>query len=496
MFPPSRVLVCLGWFGLVLAAGSGPLWAETPLRVGVAEVDITPPLGYPMAGYYHERLATGTKDPLKAKAMVWVQGDCQAALVICDLTGIAADFAVQVRQRAAEATGIPSAQIVVAATHSHTAPDYTRDLYAHLAGDTTVADRPRHAERLIEAAVAAIVQAHQNARPVVLEAGSAIQETPVSFNRRFVMRDGSVRTWMRADHPEVIRAAGPIDPEIGMVVVRAADGEQPLAVLSNFALHLDTVGGSLWSADYPYFIEQGVREALGADVISLFGLGCCGDINHVDPMRSDRNSTQWIGGQLAQTMRGALADLPRLARTDLRVRHEVVPVALETVDPQQAQQARQQLQAIRDGAKPAFFDQVTAYKHVVIDRLLRDSDQEGLAEPISFGLSHVWSGVGSHLPVEVTVITLGDQLAIVCLPGEVFVELGLAIKQASPFRTTLVVHLANSVETIYLPTQVAYAGGSYEVTNSTVQPGSGERLAQTAVRLLRDAASSLEPATP
>ena len=85
--------------------------------------------------------------------------------------------------------------------------------------------------------------------------------------------------------------------------------------------------------------------------------------------------------------------------------------------------------------------------------------------------------------------TLGRDVAIVCLPGEVFVELGLAIKQGSPFRTTLVIELSNSVETIYIPNRAAYAGGSYEVTNSAVQPGSGEMLVEAALSLLREAAT-------
>ncbi|MBC7856530.1 MAG: hypothetical protein IAF94_24125, partial [Pirellulaceae bacterium] len=99
-------------------------------------------------------------------------------------------------------------------------------------------------------------------------------------------------------------------------------------------------------------------------------------------------------------------------------------------------------------------------------------------------------GVGETIPVEVTVITLGSEVAIVCLPGEVFVELGLAIKQGSPFRTTLVLELSNCVETIYIPTRAAYAGGSYEVTNSATQPGSGEMLVETALTLLREAAAN------
>jgi hypothetical protein len=66
---------------------------ETPalLQVGLAEVDITPPLGFPMAGYYHERLAEGTIDPLKAKAIVFRDGDTAAALVACDLIGVMND---------------------------------------------------------------------------------------------------------------------------------------------------------------------------------------------------------------------------------------------------------------------------------------------------------------------------------------------------------------------------------------------------------------------
>jgi hypothetical protein len=87
-------------------------------------------------------------------------------------------------------------------------------------------------------------------------------------------------------------------------------------------------------------------------------------------------------------------------------------------------------------------------------------------------------------------------VAIVCLPGEVFVDLGLAIKRSSPFRTTFIVELSNCVETAYIPTRVAYAAGSYEVTNSLVQPGSGEMLAEAAVRLLRNAASAARSARP
>src|SRR4029077_15033819 len=119
--------------------------------------------------------------------------------------------------------------------------------------------RAAYIEKLISGPAEAIAQADAAARPALLEAGSAIQETPVSFNRRFVMRDGSVQTWMNHENPDVVRAAGPIDPEIGLLTIREENAE-PRGILSNFALHLDTVGGMKWSADYPYFIEQTLRQ--------------------------------------------------------------------------------------------------------------------------------------------------------------------------------------------------------------------------------------------
>ncbi|MFO1094994.1 MAG: hypothetical protein U0992_17055 [Planctomycetaceae bacterium] len=116
----------------VLTATS--LSAAEPLRVGFAQTDITPPNGFPMAGYYHERLAEGAIDPLLAKAIVFSGEHEQAALVVCDLIGISIDLSTHIRREASDRTGIPVANIVVAGTHSHTAPDYGRELYLVLAG--------------------------------------------------------------------------------------------------------------------------------------------------------------------------------------------------------------------------------------------------------------------------------------------------------------------------------------------------------------------------
>jgi neutral ceramidase len=95
---------------------------ELPLLVGLAEIDITPPVGYRMDGYFTERLATGQKDPLRAKALVFQQGATRAALVVCDLLGMPLSMSREVRALAAARTGIPAANIAIAATHTHTGP--------------------------------------------------------------------------------------------------------------------------------------------------------------------------------------------------------------------------------------------------------------------------------------------------------------------------------------------------------------------------------------
>lgn len=81
-------------------------------------------------------------------------------------------------------------------------------------------------------------------------------------------------------------------------------------------------------------------------------------------------------------------------------------------------------------------------------------------------------------------ISLGDDLAWVSLPGEIFVELGLSIKAASPFRTTILAELANG-SVGYIPTRVAYPQGNYEVVSARCAEGSGEKLVDVALKQLR-----------
>jgi sugar phosphate isomerase/epimerase len=438
------------------------------LEVGVAAVDITPPVGYRMSGYFRERLSEGVLNPLCAKALVLRQGPTLAAMVFCDIIGISPEVSKEARRRAEAETGIPADNILLAATHSHTGPLYFGALRNHfhkLALAKHGHDRCEETDYtalLTGRIVQAIQEAEHKLQPAQCEAG-VVEQQGLAFNRRFHMKNGSVRFNPGVRNPDIVRAAGPIDPDVGVVLFRGGEKGSAMAGLVNFALHLDTIGGAQYAADYPYYLEQSLRKALGEEFTLLFGTGTCGDINHIDVTRKERLKTETIGRTLGKTIAESLEELGAVDSPSLAVRHQVVHAPLQEFTPEEIAQAEADIHKV--GTRElSFLDQVKAYKTLAVK----------------------WRG-GPMLPLEVQVFRLSDEVAVVGLPGEVFVDLGLTIKAASPFRTTLVVELCQDAPG-YIPTKKAFAEGSYETVNSRIAPGGGELMADVAIRLLRELA--------
>jgi hypothetical protein len=266
-------------------------------------------------------------------------------------------------------------------------------------------------------------------------------------------------------NPEIVRPAGPIDPDVGIVLMKSTDGKQDRAALTVFPLHLDTVGGTEYSADYPFYLERELRQGLGSRFVSLFGNGTCGDINHIDvsnslPQKGHEEAAR-IGAALAETVRHAIPTLKTVETPKLAVRSATASVPIQQFTHDEIVQAKQDLFKVGT-SQLSFLDQVKATKIMQVQ--LRPA---------------------GTLALEVQVFRLSDDLAIVGLPGEVFVELGLAIKHGSPFARTLVIELCNDTPA-YIPTKKAFAEGSYETVNSQVQPGGGEAMVETALRLLNE----------
>jgi len=277
------------------------------------------------------------------------------------------------------------------------------------------------------------------------------------------MKDGPVRFNPGILNPNIVRVAGPIDPEVGIVLLRGASGGKARAAVVNFALHLDTVGGTKYAADYPFFLENALREKLSEDLVCLFGTGTCGDINHIDVTKRERLKTEHIGRTLGGTVAAAAPRLSAITKPALAVRRRIVEAPLQRYSDERIAWARESIKRVGTRKLP-FLKQVEAYKILALQ--LRG---------------------GETIPLETQVFRLAPEVAIVGLPGEVFVDLGLAIKRASPFATTLVVELCNDAPG-YIPTKKAFAEGSYETVNSRIAPGGGEMLVEAAAALLKELA--------
>ncbi len=447
-------------------------------HVGVATVDITPPRGYRMSGYFHERLNEGTHDPLFARALWLADGEFAAALVFCDLIGVSLGVSREVRRRAAALAGVPAANILIAATHSHTGPLYSGALRRHF-HDLATAKHGRDPHEavdypalLVDRLVDSILRARDLARAATL-AGGVGEVRRLSFNRRFRMKDGTVRFNPGKKNPRIVGPVGPIDPQCGVLVVRGSEGEGPCAALTMFALHLDTVGGAQYSADYPLWLGRSLEAEFGAGpetFVSMFGLAPCGDLNHIDvshdrPQRGQGEARR-IGAALAETAAAAIRSSRALVGR-FAAANRIIDAPMRQFTAEEIAWARRAIHQV--GTRElSFLEQVRAYNIVAV--AMRRDANAGHRD-------------ANSLPLEVQVFRLGDDAALVGLPGEAFVELSLAIRKRSPFGTTFVVELANDAPG-YLPTRRAFAEGSYETVNSRILPGGGERLVDAAVELL------------
>lgn len=437
------------------------------LTAGAATTDITPPPGCPMAGYYSARGAEGTHDPLQAKALVLEKDGVKAALVALDLISTTTGLVQETRELIEKETGIPGKHVMISATHSHTGPELA-DRRARIDVFGGKSDIAVDYRKGLPVKIAEAVKKADAARKPARASFATGKEEGLAFNRRFFMADGTVGWNPGKKNPRIVRPAGPTDPSVPVVLFETL-GEKPtpIATYVNFAMHLDTVGGMYYSADYPYTIAKSLAAVKGDGMVTLFTTGTCGDINHVNvksaaPQKGHGEAAR-IGTRLGAEVLRTYEKLQPAPDGRLRVTSEIVELPLPPVSAEDVADAKAVIAEIQAGKKrPPFLKQVQAFKAL-----------------------DVAARLGKPHALEVQVISLGDDLAWVSLPGEIFVELGLTIKAGSPFRQTMIAELANG-SIGYIPTRVAYPQGNYEVVSTRCGEGSGEMLVDSALKQLRE----------
>ena len=449
------------------------------LCAGAATTDITPEMGIQLAGDIgRHRPVEEVRERLHAHALVLEREGRRCCLLSLDLLGVTNAWAAAIRQRAHERFGLEPDAVMVHVTQNHSAPTighfFIRDEcdlfppeHPWLRGGDERYNRPA-----VDGILAAIGEASNRLQPVTAAAGRRM-DGRVAFNRRFVLRDGTVRTHPPACDPSILHCEGPTDPEVG-VMTFTDDGGRVVAALLHHTCHPTHGYPTRYViADWPGAWADGVRAELGGQCVPLVLNGCCGNVSPSDHLHpSQTRDHREMGRKLTASTVAALGQMSPLDASTLDWVSQVIPIPIRTLDPAQVGAARK---LIADHPEPMWRDESKTsvewdwvYAASVLD--LHESTQR---EPT--------------YPYEIQAVRIGDA-AVLALMGEPFVEAQLRIKLESPTAHTMVAHMCNGFVG-YVPTKRAFAGGGYETRTanwSRLVPDALEIIESEAIDLLRE----------
>lgn len=449
------------------------------LKVGFARANITPPPGCNVPGGHLPHAGTHVHDDLYATAMVVDNGDEMVALVGLDSLSVKRSTVQAGRRLAHKLCGIKPENIMVGASHTH-------------CGGPTCDALGSRAEKWYCDFVgkqigAAVSEANRLKVPATIAIGRGHEDT-VAFNRRFVMANGCETTHPGKMNPDIRQIAGPIDPEVGVLAVFEAPAEplvegtahpthRLLGCLVNYTLHGTLgVGGTGYSADWPYYLREAISGVYGDDVLTVFLNGACGDVTQVDnqsprPSEFGEAFGRYVGHTVAAEAIKVIEKLSvegeKYADVRLGSTSELMAIPMRPVTAEVLAQAKKYLKA---------HPNERSGDYVGADDIVR------LAE---------WLKTEPEVPSEVQAIRIGP-LGLVSNPAEYFCCFGLDIKKRSPFAQTMVVELANGCIG-YVPDEKALGpkGGGYEprhACSSKLVPEAGKMIAKKSVQLLKQLA--------
>jgi neutral ceramidase len=426
----TRLLVATSvtLFGLTMAQPS----ESAELKAAVAKVEITPPLGTLMWGYF-DRLtgAEGVLDPLYARVLVLETENTRLAYVDVDLgRTFGPESLAFLRDSAKANSGINA--LIVQATHTHTGP---------IIMDTYPSGRPTWETDDLNKIERAIHDAVEHAIPVRTGVGYAAAY--IGYNRRHVDPDGAVSMlWSNATQAPTY----PVDPLVGVLRIDRMDGT-PLAILVNYATHPVTFGPDAlrYSADFPGVMCKWVEQAFDNKPLAFFMQGAAGDINVFDagtPINLDAvGRRDWAGETLAKAAIGAARQIQTTVDPDPRIDFADEPLAFKLRwDPEAFKE-----ETLREMGAKAF---------------------DVFAAPINERIS---------LPV--TTALINKTIALVGMPGEPFVDFQTDLRAKCPVKDCFFLGYTNGYYG-YFPTIKAASEGGYGASSAStwVQVGAGEEM--------------------
>jgi len=418
--------VCAGAAaGLVLGGRVGRAASKTAgFEAGEGVVDITPPLGIELAGFHYrslenERLITGIRQPIAARALVLQIGNTQAAIVSLDICGVAGEMTGRVQAQVAKQTGIPAANVRICATHTHSMPTFC---YLRQWGAV-----PRQYMAVVERKIVRAVElAKADLAPAELYVGKS-RAAGASNNR-------TTKNWKTDEQftNDSTDADRWLDSTVHVMHFQRA-AAKPNLLWYHFSAHPVCYGDTKAGPDWPGLVDELVRQKM--KIRPSFLQGHCGDVNAGD-------AKHWVGAaeSTAQpvfaAIQRALAGATRVKADQLRVKTEQFKLSLNL------QLFKQWLAAYRkDPAKPGggFVDARFA--------------EDWFQSAAKYDLSQ------AHLPITLTAMRLGE-LGLLFHPSELYSYYGLVIRRDSPLPETIVVGYTDGFVG-YLPDPNAYEAGEY-----------------------------------
>ncbi|HQT22959.1 MAG: hypothetical protein B7X86_07430 [Sphingobacteriales bacterium 17-39-43] len=464
----------------VLLSASSSFQTEE-FKLGASKTRMTPPAGSIIGDSYGIRVSEGVHDDLYIKTLVFEHGGEKVAFITLDVISLPHLLVMKSRQLIFQQTGIAVNNIILNATHAHAGPQMN-PLFWDVVGGSAKLKSQEYTHKLPELIAASVKSAVSKIQPVRVSVGS-VQENTISFNRRYLMKDGSFRTNPGKLNPDVVRPAGPIDPALSMVYFESLD-KKPVAILVNFALHVAIVGGNRFSSDFPGIMSELIGKVKGEEFVTIFTNGTSGNINHVNVSNPDQLSgfdeSRRIGTILAGRVLSALPALRSIPIKSLKAKIQAINLSVfRYVEQSEAEWARGVISKFGKSGGPGFADVVSAWRMLDLVKY-----QGGLESRHKSTTTVPLTEDGKALETEVSVIAFGDQMALVGFPGDAFVELGLGIKLNSPFPFTIVSEQSGNGTISYMPNKKAFPEGQYEVNSVRYSSGGGESLVDAALETL------------
>lgn len=435
----------LATLGLILLFTASLPAAE--FRAGASTSNITPPLGSSINGGFQDGTATYIHDELHARCLALDDGKTKLVLVIADSCVIQRSIFDEAKKLVHEATGLPLEHMLMSATHSHSCGTSTA------VGQST--PDPLYQRFIARRIADGIQRALSNLAPARIGWGFGSVPQHV-FNRRWHMKPGGilpsphgvttdqVRMNPGFANPLLDRPAGPTDPQVWFVSVQSPDG-RPIALYANYSLHyVGGVGPGHISADYFGAFADRIQELLGADrqdppFVGMMSNGTSGDINNID--FRDGQAKQPPYGRIKIVANDVAQEVARVCKTltyhdwvPLAAAQKELTLALRLPTKDEVEKAREVTKQSKLYPRMETIEQVYARETVLL------------------------SDYPPQVSAPLQVLKLGD-LRISAIPAEVFVDIGLTLKQRLP--QTFTVSLANAYHG-YLPTPEHHRLGGYE----------------------------------